>query len=154
MKLLLLLVILSSFSSFAGTYTFQIKEYDQPHILVLETNEENTVIKKFKIYDSRDGKVLFNIAGTSSFIESDEEIYYEGNLGEKTITFEDNVSNLTSQNDLLINPWGDSEISREYTYAIFVRFEVTNNKIIGGRLEIANNQIQEIAMWGDLVTLK
>lgn len=147
-----LLLSLTVNMAWAGEYLFKVKEYDQPHMLKLVTSENNSRISFFQLYDSSDGKVLFELKGKESFEISTDVLDLNDDVSnDSDITFEDVVEGLTCVEELRSNPWGDTAIVKTDTYTIFIKLVIANNTVVGGRLEIANNDVEEMALWGDLI---
>lgn len=129
------------------TYVYQAYEDSDfveqfPFEIVIEANSDFSQVNKIVIKETKNNILFFELSRNQikSFIE------------DGIIKIQDTVENLKPINDKgYSNYYGDTDISQDYTYAIYLEFyKNDDNKLEIGRIEIANNDQQEMALWGDL----
>lgn len=157
MKILkIALLLCTTFLTFAQSsldadeYLFALKE--QPHYISLKFDKKHQNLIGFELFEPLNQQVTFSFQGRNVFTHYPYEIHYEGPLGDRRLILQDNID-VKVLDEIELNPWGDSPILRAHQYSIYIRVEITNNKVIGGFIEITDDSVQETSLWSDLILL-
>lgn len=158
MKFILTTALLLSFSvstlaQTAQSQTEQKKQYQvltykvhddgeaRPFEVVLEVSKDFTEVRRLIVKEIAKNIILFDIkaAKLKLFIE-DEDV----------LKIEDTDENLKPRNkEVYNNYYGDAPIERKSTYAVFVELYIDENgQRSFGKIDIAHNEHQEMALWG------
>lgn len=146
-SLLCLFLVFTSFSVIAKEYQFRVYESSveefEPFEVIIEQNDLTKTVSSLIVKEIKSNIVFFDLN------ESQLESVFDNN----TLNVKDIVENLNALNEEVYNNyWGDAPIGKEYTYAIYLSLELNDSlDIIGGNIDIAHNEYEEMALWGDLI---
>lgn len=145
-RILLGLIAMVSVNAHAGTFQFNLWEASieefQPFKVTVNTGNSLNDIQTVTIKDANKNITLFKINKSLLNIKASKN----------QIAISQKTSGLRPFNKTTYhNAYGDTPIDPKNTYAVDIKLDLRNGQFVGGNIEIADNQVEEMALWGDLL---
>lgn len=114
-----------------------------PFEITIQATNDYLTITRLIVKETENNITFFDLTGDQ--LKSSQDALL--------LKIEDTVQNLKPLNKKpYSNSYGDTDISRKDTYAIYLDlyFDEATGTFTTGRIEISNNEAGEMALWGDL----